>query len=187
MTPLDYSRLRDMADADRYGAILQQCFNITAWEDEPFYARLGMENYRIVRQGDNILGGVALIPMGQWFGGRRVAMTGIAGVAIGAEYRGQKAALFMMEQVLQELHATGIALSTLYPAIHHLYRKLGYGQGGVYYGWSLSTDSIGLRERRLPIHPVSPMGNQFPVEPFQALYQQQAQIHNGHLDRHPRI
>lgn len=187
MTPLDYIHLQDTTDADRYGAILQQCFNITTWEEEPFYARLGMENYRIIRQGNNILGGVALIPMGQWFGGRRVAMAGIAGVAISAEHRGQKVAQFMMEQVLQELYATGIALSTLYPAIHRLYRKLGYGQGGVYYSWNLSTADIDLRERCLPIHPVPPMGNQFPVDSFHTLYQQQAQIHNGHLDRHPRI
>ncbi len=179
---LEYGGMTSMEDADRHGVILQQCFNVPTWEEKPYYARLGLENYRVLRQGSMLLGGLSLIPMGQWFGGQRVAMTGIAGVAIGAEHRGKGAALFLIQQALQELYASGVALSTLYPAIHRLYRNVGYDQGGTYCCWSIAADRIRLRDRPLAIHPVPLV-----AENFHALYQRQAQQQNGNLDRHPRI
>ncbi len=187
MSPLEYLPLADPQIADRYGDILRQCFNISTWEEDPFYNRLGIHNYRTLQQGTTTLGGLAMIPMGQWFGGRRVSMTGIAGVAIAPEHRGMGAARFLMEQALQELYQDGVAISTLYPAVHRLYRQVGYGFGGTHYGWSLKTESIRAAERHLAIHPILPVDGSFPVEQLLPLYQQQAPYHNGHLDRHPRI
>ena len=71
------------------------------------------------------------IPMGQYFGGKSVPMTGIAGVAVSPEHRGGGLAQQLMGEVLSELHAGGIALSTLFASTQSLYRKVGYEQAGI--------------------------------------------------------
>jgi predicted acetyltransferase len=121
--------------------------------------------------------------MGQWFGGQRVPMTGIAAVGIAPEYRGTGAAIAMMQHTLKELYANGVPISVLYPATQRLYRKAGYEQGGTACTWEISTQSILVREQPLPLKPVSPIN----LEVFHDLYQQQARLTNGNLDRHQFI
>uniref|UniRef100_A0ACD5H2L2 GNAT family N-acetyltransferase n=1 Tax=Desertifilum tharense IPPAS B-1220 TaxID=1781255 RepID=A0ACD5H2L2_9CYAN len=86
--------------------MLGQCFNLSSPEYWDYYANnIGLENFRIVRQGETLQGGLALIKMGQWFGGQRVPMTGIAAVGIAPEYRGTGAAKTLMSEALRELQA----------------------------------------------------------------------------------
>lgn len=97
------------------------------------------------------------LPMGQYFGGNRVAMTGIAGVAVTPEHRGGGLAQELMRQVLAELHAGGIALSTLYASTQSLYRKVGYEQAGIRANCKLDL-------RRLTARRDAPSGESHPAE-----------------------
>lgn len=177
-----YGKLADETEKRQLGQIIEQCFIGSPSDTEPYLNRIGVENFRVIRQAKEVVGGLGLLPMGQWYGGVCVPMTGIAAVGIAPEYRGSGAAIALMQNVVRELHSTGISLSVLYPATQHLYRKAGYEQGGSYCGWEIPTQSIQITEQPLPAIRVKPDN----VE-LQKLYQQQAKSNNGNLERHQAI
>jgi predicted acetyltransferase len=124
----------DDAEIAAYGAVVEQVYNST--DDArrgQWLGRVGHENIRVVRDGTTIVGGLILIPMGQWFGGRSVPMTGVAAVAVLPEHRGRRAATELMSAAVREMRAAGVALSSLYPATQPLYRAVGYERAGVEY------------------------------------------------------
>lgn len=91
---------------------------------------VGHENIRVVRAAGVVVSCVAHLPMGQYFGGRSVSMTGIAAVAVAPEARGRGVATFMMQESTKELHKSSAALGVLYASTQALYRKVGYEQAG---------------------------------------------------------
>ena len=93
--------------------------------------RSGYENARVVRLGERPVGCLLLIPMGQWFGGRRTSNTGIAAVTVAVDARGRGAATTLMHEAMRELYAQGVALSTLYASTFALYRRAGFGIAGL--------------------------------------------------------
>lgn len=178
MNPLfDYSSLSTPEDVQRLGEILDQCFGSPP-DDGVYFNIVGRENLRVLRQSSQIAGGLALIPMSQWWNGQRVSMTGIASVGVAPEYRGSGAAISLMKSAVQDLHAQGVALSVLYPAVQSLYRKAGYEQAGNACGWEVPLSTIQLRERSLTVQRI-PLDR----DVFDRIYQQQANITNGHLYR----
>jgi len=179
----EYGTLADSRDAQRLGAILEQCFNSPPGSSEAYFKRISLENFRVLRASGQLAGGLATLPMSQWFGNQRVPMTGIAAVGIAPEYRGSGAAIALMQHTLQDLHANGAALSALYPAAQQLYRKAGYEQGGSFCTWEIAAKAIQVTGRSLPIQPVPSLT----ADVFQLLSQQQAQLNTGNLDRHPAI
>jgi predicted acetyltransferase len=180
ISQFEYNQIANQEDIQRLGNILEQCFLMSPGDSEIFFNRLGLENFRIIRQNEQVAGGLAAIPIGQWWGTQRVPMAGIAGVGIAAEHRGTGAALAMMQHTIKELYASGVPISVLYPLTQRLYRKAGYEQGGAFCIWEVDTQSIQLREQPLPVVPVVSNNH----EAFHELYQQQARLNNGHLDRH---
>ncbi|MEH2368099.1 GNAT family N-acetyltransferase [Nostoc sp.] len=179
----EYSTLANPQDIQQLGSIFEQCFISTLGGEEAYINLIGVENFRIIRQSEQLIGGLATLDMGQWWGGVRVPMTGIAVVGIAPEYRGSGAAIALMQQTLKELYARGIPLSALYPAVQSLYRKVGYEQGGSWCNWEIATKSIQVREQPLPLQPIVNINHQI----FHQLYQQQARLTHGYLDRHPAI
>ncbi|HEY9735728.1 MAG TPA: GNAT family N-acetyltransferase [Trichocoleus sp.] len=179
---LKYTTLQDDSDAKRLSQLLGQSFVADPDAELIYLNRIGHQQIRTIRQGETLLGGLAIIPMGQWFGGKRVDMSGIAAVCIAPEARGTGAALKMMQQMLQELHNNRVPLSTLYPAVQQLYRRAGYEQGGTSCHWVCNPAGIGLSKAPLTLSPIAP-------EPgvLAPLAQKQACRHNGLLDRHPLI
>jgi predicted acetyltransferase len=158
--------------------ILKQCF-IELGENESYVNRIGVENLRIIHQNEQIAGGLALISMGQWWGGVSVPMTGIAAVGIACEYRGTGAAIALMQHTVKELYENGVPISVLYPATQRLYRKAGYEQAGATCVWEIPAESIQVREQLLAIKPVVPIN----LEVFHDLYHKQATLNNGNLNR----
>ncbi|AUB41079.1 putative acetyltransferase [Nostoc flagelliforme CCNUN1] len=179
----EYSTLANPQDIQQLGTIFEQCFISGLGGEEAYINLIGVENFRIIRKSEQLVGGLATLDMGQWWGGVRVPMTGIAVVGIAPEYRGSGGAIALMQHTLKELYDRGIPLSALYPAAQSLYRKVGYEQGGSWCNWQVATNTIHLREQPLPLQPVVPINNQV----FHELYQQQARLTHGYLDRHPAI
>ncbi|MDZ8109056.1 MAG: GNAT family N-acetyltransferase [Nostoc sp. DedQUE12a] len=179
----EYSTLAHPQDIQQLAVIFKQCFVNALGGEEAYMNQIGVENFRIIRESQQLIGGLATLNMGQWWGGERLPMTGIAVVAIAPEYRGSGGAIALMQHTLKELYAKGIPLSALYPAVQSLYRKVGYEQGGSWYIWEVATNAIGVREQPLPLQPVVPINHQV----FHELYQQQAKLTHGYLDRHPAI
>jgi predicted acetyltransferase len=179
----EYSPLSHPQDIQQLAYILEQCFISALGGEEAYINLIGVENFRIIRGLEQLAGGLATLDMGQWWGGQRVPMTGIAAVGIAPEYRGSGTAIALMQHTLKELYHRGIAISVLYPAVQTLYRKVGYEQGGSWYIWEVATRNIQMREQPLPLQPVVSINH----EVFHELYQQQARKTHGYLDRHPAI
>lgn len=182
-SPLDYGTVSSPKDAQQLGELLSQCFGDSFNNWQPYFDRIGQDNFRLIRQGGQVVGGLGIYSMGQWYGGQIVPMAGIAAVGIAPEYRGTGAAYELMRRTLQELHTQGVPISALYAATQVLYRKVGYEQGGSRCCWELPTATIQLRDRALPLQRVMSVS----YEIFQDLYTQQAQVNNGHLARNQGI
>ncbi|WP_250121678.1 GNAT family N-acetyltransferase [Chroococcidiopsis sp. CCMEE 29] len=182
MTPQFEYSIANQDDVRQFGKIAEQCFISPPGNIETYINRIGVENLRLIHRSEQVVGGLAMLSMGQWFGGQCVPMTGIAAVGIAPEYRGSGAAIALMQHTVKELHTKGVPISVLYPATQRLYRKAGYEQGGALCGWEIPTESIQVREQPLSVLPVPS-----DCQVFHDLYQQQARLINGHLDRNPAI
>lgn len=180
---LEYHPLSNSQETQQLGAIIQQCFDSSPEDWERYLNRIGAENFRLLREGKKAIAGLAIYHMGQWYGGQCVPMAGIAAVGVAPEYRGQGAAYQLLKRTIEELYEMGIPISALYPATQILYRKVGYEQGGSYCRWELPINNIGLQDRQLSIHKIDLSDRGI----FENLYNQQAQLNNGNLARHPAI
>ncbi|MBE9201237.1 MULTISPECIES: GNAT family N-acetyltransferase [unclassified Nodularia (in: cyanobacteria)] len=178
-----YSTLTHIEDIQQLGSILEQCFIMSSGDSEIYMKRLGVEKFRVIHQDQQVVGGLGIIPMGQWWYGQCVPMTGIAAVGIAPEYRGSGAAIALIKNTLQELEQQEVPISVLYPATQRLYRKAGYEQAGSYCTWEISTDNIQVKEPSLLLQPVDPKNHLI----FHDLYQQQAKLTHGYLNRHSAI
>lgn len=180
---LYYGSLKGDRETARLGEILAQCFNIASPEYwEYFSTNIGLENFRSIHQSDRIAGGLALLQMEQWFGGKPIPMTGIAAVGVLPEYRGTGMAKALMSQTLQEIYSSGVPISVLYAATQRPYRQAGYEQAGIYCLWEIATEAIGINQsdRTLSVDPVP-----LDIEQFSELHQQWASRNNGNLARTP--
>jgi predicted acetyltransferase len=102
----------------------------------------GTDNMRAVRLNNTVVGGLGLIPMGQWFGGALVPMVGLTAVGIAPEHRGSGVGKALLHGVLHELHKDGVALSALYPATVAFYRRVGYERAGQRLSYELPLHAI---------------------------------------------
>lgn len=162
-----------------------QCFISTSQGADTYFEQVGSETFRMILRQDKPLGGLCLLPMGQWIGGQCVPMLGVASVGIAPEYRGQGAAIALMQSAIREAHERGFALSTLYPAAQQLYRQAGYGQAGTYCSWSIATEAIHIKpasNHALPLESMSP-----DLEKLRPIYQRVAPRQQGWCDRHISI
>lgn len=162
--------------------ILAHCFGFAPEDTPEWFTRAGHENVRAYRDGGALIGGLILVPMGQYFGGRSVPMTGIAGVGITPELRGQGAASRMMREVVREARASGVALSTLYPATVALYRGVGYARAGARYEIKIEPGAAATRARSLRLERT----NAEDLE-LRAVYARFAARRSGFLDRGPYV
>ncbi|MDM9384233.1 GNAT family N-acetyltransferase [Chlorogloeopsis sp. ULAP01] len=178
----EYSILANSEDVKRFGKILEQCFIGTPEDENIYINKIGVENFRVLHRQGQVVGGLAHLPMAQWWGNQKVPMTGIAAVGVAPEYRGTGAAITLMRQTVQELYAKDVPISVLFPATQRLYRKAGYEQGGAFCSWEITAKSIQSTEQPLPVVAVP-----FELELFNDIYQQQAKLNNGNLDRYKAI
>lgn len=74
-----------------------------------------------------LLGHAFLFSMASWMGGREVAMSGMASVAVAPEARGQGVATALVRRLVAETRHRGQVACLLYPFRHAFYRRLGWG------------------------------------------------------------
>jgi predicted acetyltransferase len=178
----EYNQVTSQEDAQKLGNIIAQCFLSLQEDIDLYFNSIGLENFRLIRRDRQIAGGLATLPMSQWWGGSPVPMIGLAAVGIAPEHRGDGSAIALLQNTLKECHSKGVPISCLYPATQRLYRKGGYEQGGFFCSWEISTNSIQIKEQPLPLLAVS-----LEEEVLRHLYQQKAKFNNGYLDRHQAL
>ncbi len=90
------------------------------------------ERRTIAVYDDNLLVGRAMIwPFRQCWGGRALAMAGVAGVVVSPEYRGRGVGSALMDGAIERGRELGFPVSVLYPATVPVYRTRGWEMAGV--------------------------------------------------------
>lgn len=181
-TTYHYGPAGDEGELDDLGYLLGTAFGITPDLSRQWLAA-NLPHARALRRGGRVVGGLLFLPMGQFFGGRRVSMTGVAGVGIDPTERGRGAATRLMHEAVRELHDSGAAISTLFPATVPLYRRAGYEIAGGLYRIRLSARAIGVSERSLSMRPIE----RADARVIERIYRKQAVQRSGWLDRSPYI
>jgi predicted acetyltransferase len=134
-----------------YGHVASHALGFPEEDAKDWFARAGHENLRVVWRDGRVVAGLVQIPMGQYFGGRAVPMTGVAGVAVAPEARGVGVASDMMRTFLREQFEAKIALSTLYAANVPLYQRVGWERAGSRYEITVSPGAAMTEERGLTV------------------------------------
>jgi predicted acetyltransferase len=161
--------------------MLGAAFGFPSPDAIPWLKNAKHENVRVVREGRRPVACLVVVPMGQYFGGRSVPTTGIAGVAVALEARGRGAARYLMEETLRESAKNGVALSTLFPATQTLYRKVGYERAGKVCEVRLGTHLFSAPKNELVARPLGPRD----APAMTRLYQAAVHDRDGYLDRGP--
>jgi len=179
MSAIEVRTLTGDAELARLSEIEGWSFGLPTADSSGWLTRGGLDQVRVAVQGTSVVGGLLLVPMGQWFGGRSVPMTGIAGVGVAAEARGRGVARALMAATVRELAERGVALSTLYPATLPLYRSAGYELAGCRFQVEVPLGRLGVAERELEVREIRDSD----FERIRAVYTARARHENGHLDR----
>lgn len=161
-----------------YAAILAHSFAGKPDDMLQWLAQLDEREVRVWRDGRHVTAGIVAYRIGQYFGGRAVPMAGVAGVVVTPHARASGAGSKAMTALLRELHAQGVALSTLYPATQPIYRRLGYELAGVRTGYRLPVNACELKRQPGTLRP-APEDDGL----FDTLARERARQSNGHLER----
>lgn len=138
---------------------------------------------RVLREEGRVTGTLVFIPMGQWWGGRRVALSGVSGVGVAPARRGLGTGTRLMREALREARAQGFPLSGLYPATQPLYRRVGFEQAGSRFEYRVPLSGLDAPERSLTVRPVEAADQ--PV--LEEVYRRYARDQQGWLDRSPHL
>jgi GNAT superfamily N-acetyltransferase len=130
MSSFSFRRPEDPAELTRFGALAAHSLGFPPERAAPFLARVGAANVRLAYCHADLAGGLVILPMGHWFGGRSVPCHGISLVAVAPEYRSQGIASFLLRAVLEEARRDRVALASLYPATCPVYRAVGFETSG---------------------------------------------------------
>lgn len=167
----------------RFARVAAHAFGFPVEEAPDWFALAGHENLRVVTEGERVLGGLIVIPQGQFFGGRSVPSLGLAGVAVGPDARGAGVATRLVIDTLREARQNGFALSSLYPATVQLYRRAGYARAGARHEITVDPAAVRTGARGVFERVDAPSDD----EALKALYRRFASSRNGFLDRGPYV
>ena len=180
MSPdLEYHATPDRADVDAFYPILVQSLYFPRKGAEGWVDMEGPDNFRLVTRGGELVGGMSVQRMGQWFGGRSIPCGGVRCVAVRPDARAAGVARFLMRESLVELREAGFPLASLYPATQRLYRRVGYETAGSRVDWLFDLHRLEVRERPLTVRSGGPQD--LPL--LRELYRRRARRSQGLLDR----
>lgn len=141
----------------------------------------GLIRYGAFDGAGRLLGKIVDLQHEQWWFGRRVAASGIAGVAVRPEARGRGVARAMLGEMLRVARDRGAAVSALYPTVAAPYRSCGWEVGGTMRTVDLPTAAL-PRYRPTPHLTVRPGGPE-DLPAALALYRHVAEPRCGMLTR----
>ncbi len=145
----------DSSQLARMARIEHEAFSMPEEACLGWIERTGIKEWRaLLDSRGEPQGGLIRIPMGQWYGGRAVGMTGLAGVAVSYCGRGQGVGQALMRGALEEMRGEGTALSALYGSTTSFYRRCGYERAGARHLVEISLRELSARGGPLDIRPL---------------------------------
>jgi predicted acetyltransferase len=142
-------------ECDSLYALLCQALHLPTERVRGWASQLGGENFRAARLDGQLVAGLGIIWMGQWFGGAAVPMAGITLVGVAPPWRGTGVGQALLRAALADIHAAGVPLSALYPATLAFYQQVGYDRAGHYIGYELPLAAIDVREHGGSLLPIA--------------------------------
>jgi predicted acetyltransferase len=179
---LDYG-VPDEAERGAMGELLGHAFAFPPENSGGWFALLGHDNLRVLRGKGGVQGCLGLIPMGQYFGGRAIAIEGICGVGVRSDRLRRGVASELMRRALVQARERGAAASCLFASTWSLYRGVGYECAGTRQLAKLAPALVQVRDHALPVRQATP--DDLPA--VQALYRRSAPSHDGHIERGPYV
>lgn len=185
MIPHDELQFRAVAPAEAPAVkdMLSQALIFPRDQMDEWFEGYGPSSFRVITRAESILGGLGVIRMGQWFGGRAIPMGGVMMVGMAPEHRGAGAASFLLREMLRELHEEGIVLATLFASAMHFYRKAGFERAGNSMTVEVGVGGLDLGSRNLRVRAAS--ADDLPE--LDRIHRKRAAMTSGNLDRHPYI
>jgi predicted acetyltransferase len=116
---------------------------------------------------------------GQWFGGRIVPASGVAGVAVAPEFRKHGLGRLVLTRLLADARERGAVISTLYPTTPFPYRALGWEQVGALTVTAFPATALATVRSPATVRPAT--AEDFPA--IDALYRSVAQASTGMMER----
>jgi predicted acetyltransferase len=177
--PDEYGPVRD--DDEIRAHARNMAWSFQAEEDDLIRAfdRYGTENLRVWRKGGSPVAGLSLLPIGQWWGGRRLEMGGISLVGVAPEERGRGVATRLMNASVREMKEAGFPISVLYPAKQTLYRRSGWELAGARWEISCAAGDLTGGAREGTLREIGE--SDFPA--VEDAYRRFARHHDGALER----
>lgn len=179
---MEYLPYNPDRDEPQFTAAQSAAFDVAPEHMGPLIDKATPERIRVVRENNTVVGGLFILPFGQWWQGHCVPTAGIAAVAVAPHMRGRGVAGTMMRGALREARDQGTPLSALYPASVSLYRKFGYELAGSRFFATIRTTSIprfGQDSADVALLPITESDE----EEIQNHQQTWAADHHGHLRR----
>ncbi len=121
----------DDSEVQEFTRIVSQALFFPTVDLDVWIKREGLENVRVARRKDGVVGGLIVQRMGQWFGGQSVPVGAVRAVGVAPEHRASGVASRLLIAVLEEMRRDGVPISVLFPATQPVYRRPGYEQAGV--------------------------------------------------------
>jgi predicted acetyltransferase len=177
-TDLDIGPMRE-DEFERTVALVAQAIGIPLERMRRPWLKLGYRQGHVARKHGKVVAGLGLIPMGQWFGGTSIPIGGITAVGVAPEYRGRGVGLALLRHTLEELHTTGVPLTSLYPATVTFYRQLGYERAATRTVYEMPTRAITIQQQEPDIVAVEPAD----YAKIRQIYNERARRTAGNLDR----
>lgn len=176
-------RPRGRPDIDAFHDVLSDSLNFPPRGQVDAMSRYDPDQIRVVRTGDRVAGGLVLLPTGQFFGGQRVAMTGVHAVAVAPEDRGSGVGRLLLAETVRELAGPGgPPIACLYPATQPLYRSVGFEQAGTYTTYRVPIAALPIGPHDPPVERV-PSDTAVVAERLGPLYTRFARRQNGFVER----
>jgi len=166
-------------DALSFERLITTCFGIPPEYSGALLQRVGIENVRLIGTGRDAPAGLAILHMGQYFGGRRVSCAGISAVGVAPEARGRGLGKLLMTSMLVELAERRTAISCLYPATLTLYRGVGYEIAGGRYESRIPASALAYGPSALAITPIESLSD----EAMRVCQRSSAQRSDGAIER----
>jgi predicted acetyltransferase len=159
----------------------REVFNVDAKLHETARDPDGADRFVGAFDGDTLVAICEFHRFGQFFGGRRIPMGGVASVVVSPEARGRGLATRMMRFLLERMRDERLPISALYPATPALYRSLGYEFAGEWTRYSAPVAR--LRDVRRPERGRVRRATVDDLPAIEALRVTLAREHPGAIDR----
>lgn len=172
--------LDELPDAYELGAVTfgQQR---TSQPNRPREPRPGTTHYGAFDTAGRLVGKLDDLHHEQWWGGKRVEVADIAGVAVRPEARGKGIARALLRHLLEQARERGAASSSLFPTIASVYRSAGWTMAGARRGFDIPTALLAVRRAGNDLH--VRQGDPSEISVADELYEQVARSRNGLLSR----